>query len=104
MFGLRKRRPNALIAANTQPIRTSADAADRAGRDHAGMDSASPIVELADRHSSDLDVVLLWGKGSGRLWVLVTHRGSGRTARINATPANALEVFHHPFAYGGGSI
>jgi hypothetical protein len=38
------------------------------------------------------------------LWVLVTHRGSGRTARINATPANALEVFHHPFAYGGESI
>jgi hypothetical protein len=33
--------------------------------------------------------------------VLVTHRRSGRTARINATATNALDVFHHPFAYAG---
>ena len=63
------------------------------------MLSAAPTVELADRHSTDLDVVLIWGKRSGRLWVLVTHRHSGRTARINATAKNALDVFQHPFAY-----
>jgi hypothetical protein len=62
--------------------------------------SSVPIVDLAERHSSDLDVVLLWGRRSGRLWVTVTHRRSGGTARINATPANALDVFRHPFAYG----
>jgi hypothetical protein len=65
------------------------------------MDATLPIVDLADRHSSDLDVVLLWGKRSGRFWVLVTHRSSGRTARIDATAGNALDVFHHPFAYAG---
>ena len=59
----------------------------------------SPIVDLADRQTSDLEVVLLWSRRSGRVWVNVTHRRSGRTARIAATPANALEVFEHPFAY-----
>jgi hypothetical protein len=57
------------------------------------------IVDLADRHSGDLDVVLLWARRSGRLWVTVTHRRTGRTARINATSGNALDVFTHPFAY-----
>jgi hypothetical protein len=69
--------------------------------DSAAMSSPAPIVDLADRHSPDLDVVLLWGKRSGRFWVHVTHRRSGRTARIQATAANALDVFHHPFAYAG---
>jgi hypothetical protein len=63
------------------------------------MDTNTTIVELADRRSDDLGVVLLWGRRSGRLWVEVTHRRSGRIARIDATPANALDVFHHPFAY-----
>jgi hypothetical protein len=57
------------------------------------------IVVLADRHSDDLEVVLTWARHSGRLWVTVTHRRSGRSARINATAANALDVFRHPFAY-----
>jgi hypothetical protein len=62
-------------------------------------------VELADRHSDDLDVVLTWASASGQPWVTVTHRRSGRAARINATAANALDVFRHPFAYraGGGA-
>jgi len=67
--------------------------------------SETPIVvELADRHSNDLDVALFWGRRSGRFWVSVTHRSSGRTARIDATPANALDVFHHPFAYAREAV
>jgi hypothetical protein len=62
----------------------------------------TPTVELADRHSNDLDVALFWGRRSGRLWVIVTHRRSGRTARIDATSSNALDVFNHPFAYDEG--
>jgi hypothetical protein len=57
------------------------------------------IVDLAERHTSNLDVVLLWGKRSGALWVEVTRRSDGRTAFIEASPHNALDVFHHPFAY-----
>jgi hypothetical protein len=63
------------------------------------MTSNANVVELADRTSNDLDVVLLWARRSGRLWVDVTDRRSGRVARIAATPANALDVFHHPLAY-----
>ena len=32
----------------------------------------SRVVDLAERHSQDLDVFLMWGKRSGRLWVRVT--------------------------------
>jgi hypothetical protein len=63
------------------------------------MRSDQRIVDLANRHSDDLEVVLSWARGSERLWVTVTHRRSGRTARINAPAANALDVFRHPFAY-----
>ena len=61
-----------------------------------------PVVDLAERHSLDLDVVLMWGGRSGRLWVQVTHRATGRTASIQASTSNALDVFNHPFAYAGG--
>ncbi len=57
------------------------------------------IVELADRHSKDLHVALFWARRSGRVWVDVTPLRSGRVARITANPADALDVFNHPFAY-----
>ena len=63
------------------------------------MTSDTHIVELADRRSIDLDVALFWARRSGRLWVDVVHRRTGRVARIDATPGNALDVFNHPFAY-----
>jgi hypothetical protein len=63
------------------------------------MTSETQIVELADRRSEDVDVSLFWARRSGHLWVDVTHRRTGRFARIAATPANALDVFNHPFAY-----
>jgi hypothetical protein len=72
----------------------------RAARaDDDGMAHESRIVDLADRHGDGLDVVLVWARQTGRLWVTVTHRNSGRMARIEATPSNALDVFRHPFAY-----
>jgi hypothetical protein len=58
-----------------------------------------PVVELAERHSEDLDVALYWGRRSGRVWVRMTDRRSGRTTRIDANLENALDVFHHPCAY-----
>jgi hypothetical protein len=63
------------------------------------MHEGTQVVALADRRSNDIDVVLLWARRTGRLWVNVTHRATGRIARIDATPANALEVFNHPFAH-----
>jgi hypothetical protein len=43
--------------------------------------SMSHIVDLADRHTQDLDVVLMWPRDSGRVWVTVTHRLTGRTGQ-----------------------
>jgi hypothetical protein len=63
----------------------------------------SSIIDLADRHNDGLDVVLLWARQAGRVWVKVTHRRSGQTVQIDATPANALDVFRHPFAYAPGA-
>jgi len=79
-----------------EPI-TLAGVPEAPGSDDLG--SGQAIVDLADRHSDGLDVVLMWGRHSGQLWVEVTHRNSGRTARIDAEPHDALDVFHHPFAY-----
>jgi hypothetical protein len=62
------------------------------------VDIAS-VVELADRHSQDYDVALYWARRSGRLWVRVADHRTGRTTRIDATAANALDVFHHPQFY-----
>jgi hypothetical protein len=69
--------------------------------DSSDMEHVAAVVDLAERHSPDLDVVLMWAKPSDRLWVVVTHRRSGRTARIDAPARNALDVFNHPFAYAG---
>jgi hypothetical protein len=63
------------------------------------MYEGTQVVALADRRSNDIVVVLLWARRTGRLWVNVTHRATGRIARIDATPSNALDVFHHPFAH-----
>jgi hypothetical protein len=57
------------------------------------------VVALANRRSYDVDVALFWARRTGRLWVNVTHHATGRIAHIDATPANALDVFHHPFAH-----
>lgn len=87
------------MSAFAHPISGSADVPGHPAIDHGGMDTAPLVVDLADRHNDDLDVVLLWGRRSNRLWVDVTHRTLGHVARIDASSINALDVFHHPFAY-----
>ena len=63
------------------------------------MSNEAQVIELADRRSDDVLVSLMWGRRSGRLWVLVTDLGNGEVERIDARADNALDVFHHPFAY-----
>jgi hypothetical protein len=90
----------ASAAAFAQPIRHRTDVAGQPRPNDPLMASGAQIVELADRQSIDLDNVLCWDRSSGRLWVDVTHRQSGRMGRIQATSHNALDVFNHPLAYG----
>ncbi len=59
-----------------------------------------PPVDLASRRGGDLEVILLWAPTTGRLWAVVLHLPTGDFFMVDANPENALDVFHHPFAYG----
>jgi hypothetical protein len=55
--------------------------------------------ELARRDDSDgLQVSLRWRRADGRLTVVVTDQ-AGRTLRLPASSATALDVYYHPFVY-----
>ena len=57
--------------------------------------------ELAVRGSNGTQVRLLWRQGTRQLWVEVWEPGTAWALRIQAQPENALDVFHHPYAYAG---
>ena len=61
--------------------------------------TTSTWVELADRAGDGLDVRLYWNRSDGRVQVTVTHLATDRVAKLDVAPADALEAFHHPFAY-----
>ena len=56
--------------------------------------TTSKWVELADRAGDGLEVRLYWNDTDGRVKVTVTH----------LAPPDAMEAFHHPFAYQRTSI
>jgi hypothetical protein len=60
---------------------------------------AQSWVELADRQGDGLDVRLLWNRSDGRVKVTVTRLVANRVAELQVAPEDALEAFHHPFAY-----
>ncbi len=57
--------------------------------------------ELAVRASNGTQVRLLWRQGTTQLWVEIWEPATASTFRIQAPPENALDVFHHPYAYAG---
>ncbi len=57
------------------------------------------VKELAHRASDGVEVSLLWNESDGRVSVVCTDERSGDWFAINADPKDALDVFHHPFAY-----
>jgi hypothetical protein len=65
-------------------------------------DDACPCNrELAVRASNGTQVRLLWRQGTKQLWVEVWEPARTWALRIQAQPENALDVFHHPYAYAG---
>lgn len=54
---------------------------------------------LAQRECDGLHVALIWFEQSNRLVVCVRDERSGDYCELAAEAANALDVFHHPFAY-----
>jgi hypothetical protein len=58
-----------------------------------------PICELASRASNGIEVALLWNRRSDEVRVCVTDAHSGVYFELAAERDNALDVFHHPYAY-----
>jgi hypothetical protein len=56
------------------------------------------IRELDHRRSDGIEVTLLWNTRTSEVVVAVSERDGGRF-EFAAHPAEALEAFHHPYAY-----
>ena len=54
--------------------------------------------ELAYRSSNGIDVFLLWSPADDSLAVLVID-DNAESFELVVGPAEAMEVFHHPYAY-----
>jgi hypothetical protein len=55
--------------------------------------------ELAYRESNGLAVTLYWHSGTNRVSVTVEDASSGELFELEARPAEALDLFHHPYAH-----
>jgi hypothetical protein len=65
-----------------------------------GLREARPLPrELARRSGDGLEVTLLWFEDSGHVEVRVLDSRSGDRFQIRVDPTDALDAFHHPFAY-----
>ena len=56
------------------------------------------IRELAHRRNDGIEVTLLWNARTNDVFVAVAERDGGRF-EFAVDPAEALEAFHHPYAY-----
>jgi hypothetical protein len=63
------------------------------------MNGNTAYTELDQREGDGVTVSLLWRRHDNRLKVSVTDTATGEEFELDAHPENALDVFHHPFAY-----
>ena len=87
------------------PAHRSAPATRAARRERnaaAGNAALSPpgARELAYRADDGIEVALLRSAYDNRLTVTVSDMRSGERFALDAAPHEALDVFHHPYAYG----
>lgn len=63
-------------------------------------ETTDTLREMDHRHSDGIDVRLLWDSADGRVIVAVSDAKTGEAMEL-VVPShdNALDVFHHPFAY-----
>lgn len=57
------------------------------------------LRELAHRVGDGFEATLLWSEHDGRLTVVVNDWRADERFEVEARADNALDVFHHPFAY-----
>ncbi len=68
------------------------------------VEATHPLVECGalelDRRGSDgVDIVLAWEPRTNRVAVAVVDERTSDRFLIEVDPANALDAFHHPYAY-----
>jgi hypothetical protein len=62
-------------------------------------------TELAHRTSDGLDVLLVWNRGDDQLKVVVDDLRTGSSFELVAGDGKqALDAFHHPFAYSAHGV
>ncbi len=59
------------------------------------------VRELDRRINDGFDVRLLWNRQANRVFVAVEDQRHGDSFEFEVDAAEALEAFHHPFAYAG---
>jgi hypothetical protein len=57
------------------------------------------VRELDYRESAGLQVTLLWHAVGNRTWVRVRDARTDDVFAFGVAPGDALDAFHHPFAY-----
>jgi len=60
---------------------------------------AQHAEELAHREADGIEVLLLWSRADDSLTVVCADTRAGDWFAVAADPTNALDVFHHPYAY-----
>ena len=61
--------------------------------------SDTAIRELAHRAGDGFDVTLLWDSAANQVFVAVAEERTGAWFTRDVRAADALQAFHHPFAY-----
>ena len=64
--------------------------------------SDTEIRELGRRRNDGIDVTLFWNSGSNGVFVVVEDERGGEAFRLDVAAADALDAFHHPYAYLAG--
>jgi hypothetical protein len=59
--------------------------------------------ELDFRAANGIEVALHWSKPTNRLTITVNDTASGETFTLPVEAHNALDAFHHPYAYAASS-
>lgn len=57
--------------------------------------------ELAHRRTDGIDVSLFWSKPTNRLTLEILDTGLGAAYEFTVEGRDALDAFHHPYAYLG---
>jgi len=58
------------------------------------------LRELDSRSGDGFEVTLLWSERTGSVYVSVEDSREGGSFQFAVDPAEALDAFRHPYAYG----